>query len=195
MRELIRHILREEINNLSFNLKQNSDEFVLYEFTQNNVDFFVRFYEREDKIWRRGYWFKEQTYFQDNINKIKKRIDTEKDPRVIKRLSDEYEYFSSNINSSHQYDIMGKMSNPLSVVNTVSKITVDFLNLKYDDCDVLEIQHMKKSTEDVSTRLKLTQRSILKYLDTNKWDYTTEKSTSFIVKKNIDFSYDDSEVY
>jgi hypothetical protein len=198
MRNLIKRILQEEINSnddISFSLKRNDDEFVLYEFNVGDIDFFVRFYEKEEGIWRRGYWFKEKDYFQSNIDKIKKRLDTETDPRTLKRLSNEYEYFKSNVDSYKQYDVMGKLTNPLSIANTLSKITVDFLNLKFDECDVLEIQHMRKSNEDVSTRLKLTQRSILKYLNTNEWTYTTKQSTSLIYKNDIDLSDYNLEIY
>jgi hypothetical protein len=90
---------------------------------------------------------------------------------------------------------MGKSNNPLTIANTLSKITVDFLNVKYDECNVLEIQHMRKSNEDISTRLKLTQRSISKYLNTNEWTYTTRQSTSIIYKKDIDLSDYNLEVY
>jgi hypothetical protein len=198
MRNLIKRIIHEEVHGnteLSFSLKRNDDEFVLYEFNVGDIEFFVRFYEKEDNIWRRGYWFKEKDYFQSNIDKIKKRLDTETDPRILKRLSNEYEYFTSNVNSYKQYNVMGKLTNPLSIVNTLSMITVDFLNLKIDECDVLEIQHMKKSNEDVSTRLKLTERSISKYLNTNEWVYITRQSTSIIYKKDIELSDYNLEVY
>jgi hypothetical protein len=198
MRNLIKRIIHEEVHGnteLSFSLKRNDDEFVLYEFNAGDIEFFVRFYEKEDNIWRRGYWFKEKNYFQTNIDKIKERLKTETNPRVLNRLKKEYEYFKSNVDSYDEYDVMGKLNNPLTIVNTLSKITVDFLNIKYDECNVLEIQHMKKSNEDVSTRLKLTERSISKYLNTNEWVYITRQSTSIIYKKDIELSDYNLEVY
>ena len=64
MRNIIRQIIREYSNDdISFNLKQNDDEYVLYEFNVGDIDFFVRFYEKEDGVWRRGYWFKEKSMF------------------------------------------------------------------------------------------------------------------------------------
>jgi hypothetical protein len=196
MRILIKKILREEINkDIPYSLIQNGDEFVLYEFKVGDIEFFVRFYEKENGVWRRGYWFKEKDYFQTNIDKIIERLKTETNPRVLNRLKKEYEYFKSNVDSYNEYDVMGKLNNPLTIANTLSKITVDFLNVKYDECNVLEIQHMRKSNEDISTRLKLTQRSISKYLNTNEWTYTTRQSTSIIYKKDIDLSDYNLEVY
>ena len=196
MRNLIKKILHEEINTeIPYSLIQDGDEFVLYEFNVGNIEFFVRFYEKEDKIWRRGYWFKEKNYFQTNIDKIKERLKSETNPRVLNRLKKEYKYFKSNVDSYDEYDVMGKLNNPLTIANTLSKITVDFLNVKYDECDVLEIQHMRKSNEDVSTRLRLTERSISKYLNTNEWTYTTRQSTSIIYKKDIELSDYNLEVY
>jgi hypothetical protein len=196
MRNTIRQIIREYSNDtISFNLKQNDNEFVLYEFNVGDIEFFVRFYEKENGVWRRGYWFKEKDYFQTNIDKIMERLKTETNPRVLNRLKKEYEYFKSNVDSYNEYDVMGKLNNPLTIANTLSKITVDFLNVKYDECNVLEIQHMRKSNEDISTRLKLTQRSISKYLNTNEWTYTTKQSTSIIYKKDIELSDYDLEVY
>jgi hypothetical protein len=196
MRNTIKQIIREYSNDtISFNLKQNDDEFVLYEFNVGNIEFFVRFYEKENGVWRRGYWFKEKDYFQTNIDKIIDRLKTETNPKVLNRLKKEYEYFKSNVDSYNKYDVMGKSNNPLTIANTLSKITVDFLNVKYDECNVLEIQHMRKSNEDISTRLKLTQRSISKYLNTNEWTYTTRQSTSIIYKKDIDLSDYNLEVY
>jgi len=196
MRTLIKKILREEINkDIPYSLIQNGDEFVLYEFKVGDIEFFVRFYEKENGVWRRGYWFKEKDYFQTNIDKIIERLKTETNPRVLNRLKKEYEYFKSNVDSYNEYDVMGKLNNPLTIANTLSKITVDFLNVKYDECNVLEIQHMRKSNEDISTRLKLTQRSISKYLNTNEWTYTTRQSTSIIYKKDIKLSDYNLEVY
>ena len=196
MRTLIKKILREEINkDIPYSLIQDGDEFVLYEFNVGDIEFFVRFYEKEDGVWRRGYWFKEKNYFQTNIDKIIDRLKTETNPRVLNRLKKEYEYFKSNVDSYNEYDVMGKLDNPLTIANTLSKITVDFLNVKYDECNVLEIQHMRKSNEDISTRLKLTQRSISKYLNTNEWTYTTRQSTSIIYKKDIELSDYNLEVY
>jgi hypothetical protein len=196
MRNTIKQIIREYSNDtISFNLKQNDDEFVLYEFNVGDIEFFVRFYEKENGVWRRGYWFKEKDYFQTNIDKIIDRLKTETNPKVLNRLKKEYEYFKSNVDSYNKYDVMGKSNNPLTIANTLSKITVDFLNVKYDECNVLEIQHMRKSNEDISTRLKLTQRSISKYLNTNEWTYTTRQSTSIIYKKDIDLSDYNLEVY
>ena len=192
MRALIKKILREEINkDIPYSLIQDGDEFVLYEFNVGDIEFFVRFYEKEDGVWRRGYWFKEKNYFQTNIDKIIDRLKTETNPRVKK----EYEYFKSNVDSYNEYDVMGKLENPLTIVNTLSKITVDFLNIKYDECNVLEIQHMRKSNEDISTRVKLTQRSLLNYLNTNEWSYTTKQSTSIIYKKDIDLSQYSLDIY
>lgn len=196
MKDLIKRILREETNkDIPYSLIQDGDEFVLYEFNVGNIEFFVRFYEKEDKIWRRGYWFKEKSYFQTNIDKIKERLKTETNPRVLNRLKREYEYFKFNVDSYDEYDVMGKLNNPLTIANTLSKITVNFLDVKYDECNVLEIQHMRKSNEDVSTRLKLTERSILRYLNTNEWVYTTRQSTSIIYKKDIKLSDYNLEVY
>ena len=196
MRDLIKRIIREYSNdNVTFDLKQDDNDFVLYEFKVNDVEFFVRFYEKENKVWRRGYWYKEKNYFQSNIDKIKNRIDTETDPRVLSRLSKEYEYFISNIDSYKEQNLMGKSKNPLLISNTLSEITVDFLNRKYDDCDVLEIQHMRKSNEDVSTRVKLTQRTLLNHLNTNEWSYTTKQSTSIIYKNGIDLSQYNLDIY
>lgn len=196
MRNIIRQIIREYSNdNISFNLKQNDDEYVLYEFNVGDIEFFVRFYEKEDGVWRRGYWFKEKNYFQTNIDKIIDRLKTETNPRVLNRLKKEYEYFKSNVDSYNEYDVMGTLDNPLTIANTLSKITVDFLNVKYDECNVLEIQHMRKSNEDISTRLKLTQRSISKYLNTNEWIYTTRQSTSIIYKKDIELSDYNLDIY
>ena len=196
MRNIIRQIIREYSNDdISFNLKQNDDEYVLYEFNVGDIDFFVRFYEKEDGVWRRGYWFKEKNYFQTNIDKIIDRLKTETNPRVLNRLKKEYEYFKSNVDSYNEYDVMGTLDNPLTIANTLSKITVDFLNVKYDECNVLEIQHMRKSNEDISTRLKLTQRSISKYLNTNEWIYTTRQSTSIIYKKDIKLSDYNLDIY
>ena len=196
MRNIIRQIIREYSNDdISFNLKQNDDEYVLYEFNVGDIDFFVRFYEKEDGVWRRGYWFKEKNYFQTNIDKIIDRLKTETNTRVLNRLKKEYEYFKSNVDSYNEYDVMGTLDNPLTIANTLSKITVDFLNVKYDECNVLEIQHMRKSNEDISTRLKLTQRSISKYLNTNEWIYTTRQSTSIIYKKDIKLSDYNLDIY
>lgn len=196
MRNIIRQIIREYSNDdISFNLKQNDDEYVLYEFNVGDIDFFVRFYEKEDGVWRRGYWFKEKNYFQTNIDKIIDRLKTETNPRVLNRLKKEYEYFKSNVDSYNEYDVMGTLDNPLTIANTLSKITVDFLNVKYDECNVLEIQHMRKSNEDISTRLKLTQRSISKYLNTNEWTYTTRQSTSIIYKKDMELSDYNLDIY
>jgi hypothetical protein len=196
MRDLIRQIIREYSNDtITFILKQNDDDFVLYEFKVNNTEFFVRFYEKENKVWRRGYWYKEKNYFQSNIDKIKNRMDSETDPRVLSRLSKEYEYFTSNIDLYREEDLMGKSKNPLLISNTLSEITVDFLNRKYDECDVLEIQHMRKSNEDVSTRVKLTQRTLLTHLNTNEWSYTTKQSTSIIYKKDVDLSQYSLDIY
>jgi hypothetical protein len=196
MRNTIKQIIREYSNDtISFNLKQNDDEFVLYEFNVGDIEFFVRFYEKENGVWRRGYWFKEKNYFRTNIDKIIDRLKTETNPRVLNRLKKEYEYFKSNVDSYNEYDVMGKLNNPLTIANTLSKITVDFLNVKYDECNILEIQHMRKSNEDISTRLKLTQRSISKYLNTNEWTYTTRQSTSIIYKKDIELSDYNLEVY
>ena len=72
---------------------------------------------------------------------------------------------------------------------------IDFLNRKYDECDVLEIQHMRKSNEDVSTRVKLTQRTLLTHLNTNEWSYTTKQSTSIIYKKDVDLSQYSLDIY
>ena len=196
MRALIKKILREEINkDIPYSLIQDGDEFVLYEFNVGDIEFFVRFYEKEDGVWRRGYWFKEKNYFQTNIDKIINRLNTETNTRVLNRLKKEYEYFKSNVDSYNEYDVMGKLENPLTIVNTLSKITVDFLNIKYDECNVLEIQHMRKSNEDISTRVKLTQRSLLNYLNTNEWSYTTKQSTSIIYKKDIDLSQYSLDIY
>jgi len=196
MRALIKKILREEINkDIPYSLIQDGDEFVLYEFNVGDIEFFVRFYEKEDGVWRRGYWFKEKNYFQTNIDKIINRLNTETNTRVLNRLKKEYEYFKSNVDSYNEYDVMGKLENPLTIVNTLSKITVDFLNVKYDECNVLEIQHMRKSNEDISTRVKLTQRSLLNYLNTNEWSYTTKQSTSIIYKKDIDLSQYSLDIY
>ena len=196
MRNLIRQIIREYSNDvITFNLKQEDNNFVLYEFDIMGTDFFVRFYEREPKVWRRGYWYKEKNYFQSNIDKIKNRMDSETDPRVLSRLSKEYEYFTSNIDLYREEDLMGKSKNPLLISNTLSEITVDFLNRKYDECDVLEIQHMRKSNEDVSTRVKLTQRTLLTHLNTNEWSYTTKQSTSIIYKKDVDLSQYSLDIY
>ena len=196
MRDLIRQIIREYSNDtITFILKQNDDDFVLYEFKVNDTEFFVRFYEKENKVWRRGYWYKEKNYFQSNIDKIKNRMDSETDPRVLSRLSKEYEYFTSNIDLYREEDLMGKSKNPLLISNTLSEITVDFLNRKYDECDVLEIQHMRKSNEDVSTRVKLTQRTLLTHLNTNEWSYTTKQSTSIIYKKDVDLSQYSLDIY
>ena len=196
MRALIKKILREEINkDIPYSLIQDGDEFVLYEFNVGDIEFFVRFYEKEDGVWRRGYWFKEKNYFQTNIDKIINRLNTETNTRVLNRLKKEYEYFKSNVDSYNEYDVMGKLENPLTIVNTLSKITVDFLNIKYDECNVLEIQHMRKSNEDISTRVKLTQRSLLNYLNTNEWSYTPKQSTSIIYKKDIDLSQYSLDIY
>jgi hypothetical protein len=196
MRDLIRQIIREYSNDtITFDLRQDDNDFVLYEFKVNDTEFFVRFYEKENKVWRRGYWYKEKNYFQTNIEKIKDRINSETDPRVLSRLSKEYEYFISNIDSYKEQDLMGKSKNPLLISNILSKITVDFLSRKYDDCDVLEIQHMRKSNEDISTRVKLTQRSLLNHLNTNEWSYTTKQSTSIIYKKDIDLSQYNLDIY
>jgi len=196
MRTLIKKILREEINkDIPYSLIQDGDEFVLYEFNVGDIEFFVRFYEKEDGVWRRGYWFKEKNYFRTNIDKIIDRLKTETNPRVLNRLKKEYEYFKSNVDSYNEYDVMGKLDNPLTIANTLSKITVDFLNVKYDECNVLEIQHMRKSNEDISTRLKLTQRSISKYLNTNEWTYTTRQSTSIIYKKDMELSDYNLDIY
>ena len=196
MKDLIKRLLREYSNdNITFGLKKDDDDFVLYEFKINNTEFFVRFYEKENKVWRRGYWYKEKNYFQSNIDKIKNRMDSETDPRVLSRLSKEYEYFTSNIDLYREEDLMGKSKNPLLISNTLSEITVDFLNRKYDECDVLEIQHMRKSNEDVSTRVKLTQRTLLTHLNTNEWSYTTKQSTSIIYKKDVDLSQYSLDIY
>ena len=196
MRDIIKRIIREYSNNsITFYLQQDDDDFVLYEFKVNDIEFFVRFYEKEDKVWRRGYWYKENNYFQSNIDKIKKRLNTETDPRILNRLSKEYNYFISKVDSYKEQDLIGTSKNPLLISNILSEITVDFLNRKYDECDVLEIQHMRKYNEDVSTRVKLTQRSLLNYLNTSEWSYTTKQSTSIIYKKDIDLSQYNLDIY
>jgi hypothetical protein len=195
MKELIKRILREETQSENYTLVSNNNEFVLYEFTISNTDFFVRFYERELKVWRRGYWYKEKNYFQTNIEKILNRLKSETDKRVINRLKHELQYFQSNVSKYDIQDLLGKSENPMLIINTLSNITIDFLNLKRDECDVLEIHHMRKGSEDTSVRQKITQRSLLRHLDTTVWNYTSDKSTSIIYKKDIDLSEYNIELY
>jgi hypothetical protein len=196
MRNLIRQIIREYSNDvITFNLKQEDNNFVLYEFDIMGTDFFVRFYEREPKVWRRGYWYKEKNYFQTNIVKILDRLKSETDKRIIDRLKHELEYFQSNVDKYNTQDLLGKSETPIKIVNTLSNITIDFLNRKQDDCDVLEIHHMRKGNEDTSVRQRMTQRSLLRDLNTSTWEYTSDKSTSIIYKKGIDLSDYNLELY
>lgn len=167
----------------------------VYEFKVDGDDYFVRFYERSPGIWRRGYWYKEKGYFQKNLDTIKRRLQTETDDRIISRLKSEMEYFSNNVDKYGESDLLGKSKSPMRIVNEVSEITIDFLNDNYDKCDVLEIHHMKKGNEDQSTRLKLTQRSISKKLDPEKWEYEARKSTSIIYKRGIDIDKYNLEIY
>jgi hypothetical protein len=195
MRDLIKRILTEETQSADYNIITDTNQFIVYEFSIMGTDFFVRFYEREPKVWRRGYWYKEMNYFQTNIDKILNRLNSETDKRVRDRLSRELEYFKSNVDKYKSQDLLGKSENPIQIINTLSDITIDFLNRKEDDCDILEIHHMRKGNEDTSVRQRMTQRSLLRDLDTSVWDYTSDKSTSIIYKKDIDFSDYNLELY
>ena len=179
----------------NFTLLYNYEDFVLYEFETLGVEYFVRFYKKDNLLWRRGYWYKEKEYFQNNINKIESRLPTEKNPKTISRLKKELFYFKSNVHFYDKFDIIGKGTNPITISNYLSVITINFLNLKESSCDVLEIQHLRKSDENVSTRLKLTQRSLLKYVDFNKWYYKSEQSTSILYKHNVDLIHYNIEIY
>ena len=195
MKDLIKSILKEETQSENYTLVSNNNEFVLYEFTIMGIDFFVRFYEKEPKVWRRGYWYKEKNYFQTNIDKILNRLKSETDKRIVNRLKYELEYFQSNVDKYNTQDLLGKSENPIKIVNTLSNITIDFLNRRQDDCDVLEIHHMRKGNEDTSVRQRITQRSLLRDLDTSIWDYTSDKSTSIIYKKDVELSNYNLELY
>lgn len=172
----------------------DKDQFLLYEFSIDGIDFFVRFYERIPGIWRRGYWFKEKNYFLSNIEKINKRLQSESNPRIINRLENELDYFNNNIHYKMD-DLLGKTKNPLKIINAVSDITIDFLKRKELECDCLEIHHMRTGDEDVSARLKLTKRSIVPKLDLNIWDYDTIKSTSLIFKTGLNLDKLELEIY
>lgn len=181
-------------HNILENKVIDKDKFIVYEFTIDDVDFFVRFYERTPNIWRRGYWFKEKNYYSSNIEKINKRLKTETDNRIIDRLKNELEYFTNNIHYEEK-DLIGKSKSPLKIIDSVSNITIDFLKEFESKCDCLEIHHMRTSREEVSTRLKLTKRSIISKLDFSIWNYKTVKSTSLIFKKDLDFNNLSLEIY
>lgn len=172
-------------------------DFLVYEFESEGISFFVRFYERQPGIWRRGYWFKENNYFSKNIQKIKDRLESgHDDTRTISRLKNELDYFSKNIGKYNTGNLMGRIKSPFSVIDNLTEITIDFLNRRSEECDVLEIQHMRNEGDsDVSIRLKLNKRSILRRLDLGKWSYLSYRSTSIIHKKDIDLQDYNIEIY
>jgi hypothetical protein len=177
----------------NFAINKSTPEFVIYEFTDNKIDYFVRFYKKEDKLWRRGYWFREKKYFEDNIKKIEDRLPNETDSSIIDRLNNELQYFKEKINTSKESNFFNQ-TNPLKLINIISEITYDFLKNNFNVCDVLEIQHMKKDDEPISIRAKLNERILPKYLD-NKWNYLLIKSTSYVFKKDVNLDDYNLEIY
>jgi hypothetical protein len=181
----------------SYSPEIEKQDFLVYEFESDGISFFVRFYERDKGIWRRGYWFKENDYFSKNIEKIKYRLKSGlESERTKSRLQNELDYFNKNTGRYDTGNLLGKTKNPFTIVEILTEITIDFLNRKSEDCDILEIHHMRNEEDgDVSVRLKLNKRSILRRLDSKKWSYLNYKSTSIIHKKDIDPQDFSIEIY
>lgn len=174
--------------------KISNKNFVVYEFTLDDINYFVRFFRKDGNLWRVGYWFDEKSYYENNINKIKDRLPNETDQNIISRLNYELDYFQSKIQKAKKENFFNKTS-PLKVTNTVSECVRLFLSEYYDEVDVLEIQHMKEGTEEISTRAKMGERILPKYIDSNLWNYMLLKSTSYVFKKGIDLSNYNLEIY
>jgi hypothetical protein len=159
---------------------------VVYEFEAGGQPYFVRFYERAPRVWRRGYWYKEDGYFRRNVEAIRRRLPGETDPMAVARLRAELEYFEANLGRYPEADLLGKSAAPLAVGREVAQATVDFLETHRDRCDVLEIHHMRKGSEDVAARLALSRRSLEPRLDPSEWRYRAVWSTSIVHRAGVD---------